>query len=179
MKEVFKKIVYGDKDAFEEIVQAYQKQLLVIANSKLKDRSLAWDAVQETFITLYLNINKIKNYDKLKSWLAVVLMNNCNKINKKKEFIELSYDEAECEKKLATDNEEFDKIFDEMDFFNCISFLNEEERTIMAMYYSNEYTVKEISDILNINLGTVKSKISRAKIKIRMSLGGKNNEYRE
>ena len=84
MKEVLKKIVYGDKDAFEEIVQAYQKQLLVIANSKLKDRSLSWDAVQETFITLYLNINKIKNYDKLKSWLAVVLMNNCNKINKKK-----------------------------------------------------------------------------------------------
>ena len=106
-------------------------------------------------------------------------MNNCNKINKKKEFIELSYDEAECEKKLATNNEEFDKIFDEMDFFNCISFLNEDERTIMAMYYSNEYTIKEISDILNINLGTVKSKISRAKIKIRMSLGGKNNEYRE
>ena len=66
-----------------------------------------------------------------------------------------------------------------MDFFNCISFLNEDERTIMAMYYSNEYTIKEISDILNINLGTVKSKISRAKIKIRMSLGGKNNEYRE
>ena len=64
MKEVLKKIVYGDKDAFEGIVQAYQKQLLVIANSKLKDRSLSWDAVQETFITLYLNINKIKNYIK-------------------------------------------------------------------------------------------------------------------
>ena len=86
MENLFKKLLYNKDDTFEEIVQAYQKQLLTIANCKLKDSSLAQDVVQETFITLYLNINKIKDYDKLKSWLAVVLMNKCKAINKKHEF---------------------------------------------------------------------------------------------
>lgn len=179
MEEIFKKLVNGDNDAFEKIVKTYEKQLLVIASSRLNDRSLANDAVQETFISLYLNAKKIKDYKKLKSWLAVVLMNNCNKINKKKAYIELSYEDADFAQKLFADNEEFEKIFSEFDFFKCIGFLKEDERTILAMYYSNEYTVKEIASILRINIGTVKSKISRAKVKIKMNLGGNNNEYRK
>lgn len=41
---------------------------------------MAKDAVQETFISLYVNAKKIKDYKKLKSWLVIVLINNCNKL---------------------------------------------------------------------------------------------------
>ena len=58
MQELLKKLVKGDREAFEKIVKMYEKKLLVIACSRLKDTSLAYDAVQETFITLYLNANK-------------------------------------------------------------------------------------------------------------------------
>lgn len=178
MQELLKKLVKGDREAFEKIVKMYEKKMLVIACSRLKDTSLAYDAVQETFITLYLNANKIKDYNKLKSWLAVVLMNNCNKINKKKEYSEISFEDANLDAILHSDNEEFNKIFSNIDFYNCINFLNEEERTILALFYSEEYTINEISDILNINISTIKSKISRAKTKIKNHLGSDNNEFR-
>lgn len=176
MQEIFENLIKGDKNAFEKVVKMYEKKLLVIACSRLKDRSLAYDAVQETFITLYLNAKKIKDYNKLKSWLVVVLMNNCTKINKKKEYSEVSFEDTNLDAILHSDNEEFNKIFSDIDFFSCTNFLSEEERTILALFYSNDYTINEISDILNLNVGTVKSKISRAKTKIKIRLGGKNDE---
>lgn len=69
-----------NKDTFEKIVKKYEQQLLLIAKSRLRDSSMAKAAVQETFISLYVNARKIKNYKKLKSWLVIVLINNCNKI---------------------------------------------------------------------------------------------------
>ncbi len=179
MQEILRKLVTRDVDAFEQIVKLYEKQLLVIASSKLKDSSMACDVVQETFISLYLNANKIKDSSKLKSWLAIVLLNNCNKLNRKNEMAELSFEEEELDKKISTSNEEFEKIFDEMDFLNTINFLNEEERTIIAMYYSEDYSAKDIASILNIKLGTIKSKISRAKEKIKNKFKGDKNGNRE
>ena len=105
-------------------------------------------------------------------------MNNCTKINKKKEYSEISFEDANLDAILHSDNEEFNKIFSNIDFYNCINFLNEEERTILALFYSEEYTINEISEILNINISTIKSKISRAKTKIKNHLGSDNNEFR-
>ena len=71
---------------------------------------------------------------------------------------------------MYIDNEYID-IEDKIDFFELLSDLNYEERTIMAMYYSEEYTTKEIADILKSNESTIRSKIQRAKQKIK-------NKYR-
>ena len=80
MEELLKKIKFGDEQAFETIVKTYEKQLLVIAELRIGDAYLAKDAVQETFLSLYLNSWKIKNSSKLKSWLAIVLVSKCNNI---------------------------------------------------------------------------------------------------
>ena len=178
MQDILKCLANGDRDDFEKIVEIYEKKLLVIACSRLKDPSLAYDVVQETFISLYLNAKKIKDYNKLKSWLIVVLMNNCNRLNKRKEYNELSLEDANLDLVLHNNNEDFNKIFSDIDFFNCINFLNEGERTILALFYSNDYTINEIATILKMNISTIKSKISRAKAKIKNHLGGDNNEYR-
>ena len=65
MEELWKKLKDGEEEAFEEIVKMFKKQLLLIAKLRLKDDALADDAVQETFINLFLNIKKIKEYSKL------------------------------------------------------------------------------------------------------------------
>lgn len=179
MEELFRKFMRKDEETFEQIVKEYEKQLIAIATIKLKDSSLAYDAVQETFISLYLNYGKIKDKTKLKSWLAVVLMNNCNRLNNKKEMSELSFEGEELENKISIGEEEFEKIFNELDFISSIDFLSEEEREIITMYYSQNYTAKDISNVLNLNEGTIKSKLSRARVKIKNKFGGENNEKRK
>lgn len=67
MQELLEKLKNRDEEAFEKIVKLFRNQLLLIAKIRLNDDGLADDAVQETFISLYLNARKIKEYSKLKS----------------------------------------------------------------------------------------------------------------
>lgn len=163
MEELLKKLKHGDEEAFESIVKSYEKQLYTIAKVRLKDESLAKDAIQETFLSLFLYSKRIKNVEKLKSWLIIVLINKCNDIVKENKIHNISFEENNFQNFIHSD----DKITDKIDLINNINRLNNEERTILAMYYSSEYTLNEISKILNIKIGTIKSKISRAKSKLR------------
>ena len=155
-----------NKDTFEKIVKKYEQQLLLIAKSRLRDSSMAKAAVQETFISLYVNARKIKNYKKLKSWLVIVLINNCNKIMR--DFYKKGIKSEPLEKNtnLYEDNVEFKYLLDNINFFNIIDFLDIDERTIITMFFLEDYKITEISEILNTNIGTIKSKISRIKDKI-------------
>ncbi len=171
MDELLEKLKIGDEKAFEEVVKIFKKQLLLIAKLRLKDDGLADDAVQETFITLFLNAKKIKEYSKLKSWVTVVLINNCNNLIKKNKNLEVAY-EFDTFHNYMKYEDEFENVNDNIDFLKFIEFLNVEERTIIAMYYSENYTTKEISDILKIKESTIRSKMLRAKGKIKEKLGG-------
>jgi RNA polymerase sigma-70 factor (ECF subfamily) len=173
LEELFEKLKKGDEEAFEEIVNIYEQQLLLIAKHRLRDISLANDVVQETFIALFVSAKKIRKYEKLKSWLVKVLINKCNKAMREVYIPNISLESMEIEK--VTSENEFKSIIDDIDFLKKIDFLNTEDRTIMIMYFSEEYTMKEISEILNIKIGTLKSKISRIKDKIEEEIRG--NQY--
>lgn len=174
MEEIFEKLKRGDENAFEKIVNIYEQQLLLIAKHRLRDVSLASDVVQDTFIALFDGIRKIRNYKNLKSWLVRVLICNCNKAMREVYTSSISLDSMEIEEAISDD--EFKSIIDNIDFIKRIDFLDVEDRTIMIMYYSEEYTIKEISEILNIKIGTLKSKISRIKDKIENRIRGEQYE---
>ena len=61
-----------------------------------------------------------------------------------------------------------------MNFFNIIDFLDVQEKTLITMYYLDEYTTKEISEILDINESTLRSKLSSIRNKIKIHLGKEN-----
>ena len=159
----------NDDIVFEEIINKVQKQLFIIAKARLRDDSLAEDALQETFISLYLNINKIKDEKKLKAWLTKILINKCNDIMRKNKIYSFKCDYNILENNLYSNNQ-YDDLNNHIDIFRIINLLNVEERTIIIMFYSKKYTIKEISKILNINENTIKTKISRIKIKLKKYL---------
>lgn len=175
MEELLRKLKNGDECAFETIVEIYQNQLLVIAEIRIGDKQLAKDAVQETFLSLYLNSWKIKNSEKLKSWLAIVLISKCNNILKSNKFTQISIEEHDFQNIIYAEDD-FKDILDKVDFYEYISCLDMDERTIMAMYYYDNYTTKDISKILKISEGTIKSKISRVKNKLKNKIRGEKSE---
>lgn len=175
MEELLKKLKHKDENAFESIVRIFEKTLYNIAKFRLKDDFLAKDAVQETFFSLFLNSKKIKNAEKLKPWLTVVLINKCNDIARENKIVQISFEQKEFEN-FTYSEDEFIKLVDKVDIANSIDVLNVEERTIISMYYNDSYSLKEISQILNINNSTIKSKISRAKAKLKKRIGGEKIE---
>lgn len=163
-EEWVKKAKKGDKVAFEKIIEFYMKDMYMIARSKLNSYVDVEDAIQDTILEIYIGLWMLRDNSKFKAWMARALVNNCNDIlryNQKHETLE---DEESI---VSTYN---DGIEDN-EFFDLISFLNEEDRTILIMKFFQGYTYVEISKILNLKESTVRMRVLRIKDKIRKRLG--------
>ena len=163
----------NNEEFFKEIIEIYQRQLFLIAKVRLKDDFLATEVLQETFVALYLNMHKIKKSEKLKSWMTKTLINKCNDIIRKNKIYSFNIEYENYEKYSASD--EYENINKKIDILKFIETLNIQDKTIIVMYYSNNYTSKEISDILKINENTIKTKISRIKLKLKDFIMEDNN----
>ena len=166
MEELIEKAKKKDEEAFTELILKIQKDLYSIARIRLNNQDDICDVVQETMIIAYKDLSKLKEDKYFKTWIIRILINKCNQTYRNKHKWMISFEDNEMEKYLIKK----DKT-DKLDFDILIRHLNKQEKTIMKLYYYLEYTTKEISGILKIREGTIRSKISRAKSKIK-------NEYK-
>ena len=143
-----------------------QNDLYCIAKMKINNENDIEDIIQETMLSAYTNLKKLKNNSFFKTWIIRILINKCNKFYKKKNL--KSLDDKQEINIISTKEIDLSTI----EFENFISFLTEEERTILTLYYSLSYTTKEIAQILKKREGTICSKISRAKVKIKEKYKG-------
>jgi len=166
MKELLEKARKGNKESFEELVNKVYKKLYIIAKARLMDEQEAQEVVWDSILTAYNKLWSLRDVRKFNSWITKIVVNNCNSVIRKRKIQEVAFEYEKVEDGMYIDNEYVD-IEDKIDFFELLSDLNYEERTIMAMYYSEEYTTKEIAEILKSNESTIRSKIQRAKQKIK------------
>lgn len=164
MEELVAKAKEKDENAFSELIKTIEKELYLIARTKLNNNEDIGDAIQETILKGYKNIKKLKNNSAFKAWMIKILINECNSLYRKKEYT-ISYEEKEMEMYVSTEENNKD-----LEFEFLIKDLNNEEKLILTMYYYSKYTTKEISKILKIKESTIKSKIFRAKEKLRKKI---------
>ena len=69
MDELLDKLINGDMNAFNEIVEYYEKKLFYIALARTNDEIISKEAVQDTFICLYMNIKKLRKVDNFNAWI--------------------------------------------------------------------------------------------------------------
>ena len=149
MEELLKKLNRNNDDiVFEEIINKVQKQLFIIAKARLRDDSLAEDALQETFISLYLNINKIKDEKKLKAWLTKILINKCNDIMRKNKIYSFKCDYNILENNLYSNNQ-YDDLNNHIDIFRIINLLNVEDTTTVSEDGTGEEKTDTFGNFLN------------------------------
>lgn len=156
-----------DKEAFERVINRYNTKLYIIAKSRLSNEEDIKDAIQDTIVQAYINIQKLKDLSKFNSWITSILINSCNKIYKQKNIKLVSYDHIEENNNYFKTEEDVKELIDKQSFLDIINFLNVQDKTIITMYYLDEYTTKDLSQILNINESTLRSRISKIKEKIR------------
>lgn len=163
MEELIEKAKKNDEKAFDELIHIVKKDMYLIAKSKLKEEEDIADAIQETILSCYKNLRKLRDKSLFKPWLIKILINECNKIYKNKKKNNISYEENEVDNYFVSE----DKYFENMKFDTLIKGLKEEEKIILTLYYYLGYSTKEISKIQKINQNTVRSKIARAKDKLK------------
>lgn len=150
----------GDYTDFDEFYKKTSKQVYFSALSVLRDRGLAEDIMQETYISFLSSIQNINKSDNMLAYLCVIARNkSINRI--KKDDKVLFNDEAMTTQKV--DFSEGDSGFEEI-----ISLLDDsEEREIITYHIVLGFKFREIAEILNKPLGTVLWKYNRSLAKLR------------
>lgn len=175
-KMLIKKAMKGDVDAFEKIVLFYEKKIYNIAFQMFKNEHDAYDASQEVFIKVYKSIDKFNFKASFSTWLHRIAVNTCideYRKKKRKVYNTFSLDEPvesesnsierQIEDKSMTPEEIImqNETVDEMRV--AIQQLKEDHRIIIILRDIKGYAYEEIANILDCSVGTVKSRLSRAR----------------
>ncbi|OCN04509.1 hypothetical protein A4S06_02535 [Erysipelotrichaceae bacterium MTC7] len=164
----------GDSHAFEELYYAYVNNVYFKAMNYFHNESLARDIVQEVFLRVYKNIEKLDNASAFYTWLMRITYNVCNDYDKKKEqvvdlgddySIEQFEDLKQKDAKAILENKELQKTI-----YESMQTLKTPLRTVGILRYYDELSVSEIADILQIPEGTVHSRLYHMKEKLRETL---------
>lgn len=170
MRKIVEKAMNGDKDSFSELINYLKMDLYKIAKVRLKNEDDILDAIQETIISSYKSIKKLNNPDNFKKWIIKILINKCNNI-----YLEKNNKNISLEEFTNIYEYEDEKDFSNIEMEDILKYLNDEEKMIITLYYLEDYKSKEIAWLLDMNENTVKTKISRAKNKLKTKLEGGNN----
>ena len=154
----------GNKDAFTDLIQSHLDSMYRVAKGILKSEADVEDAIQNTILIVFNKLNTLKDESLFKTWLTKILINECNKIYSKNKRTTLRIEEDT----YTMDNH------GEMDLYHAINKLPEELKITTILFYFDDMSQKEISKVLNIAEGTVKSRLFRAKEKLYLMLKEKN-----
>lgn len=172
MDELIYRSKKGDEKAFTELILIIKSDLYRIAKTRLNNDYDINDAIQETIIKSYKHIKKLKENNKFKSWIIKILINECNKVYKRKNNTHKIIEKITNDKSFSIEDDLIQESNSKIDFEILINHLNYEEKLIITLFYNSMYTCNEIAEILNLNVNTVKSKLFRAKEKIRKNYRG-------
>lgn len=151
-----------NNDAFTDLIQENKVSLYRLSKGILKSEDDVQDAISETIIKAYSNMDKLKLIDSFKPWIMKILVNECYNIIRRHKKVELTDDFTAYEGSYE------DRTEDSLMFY--INKLEDEFKSVIILFYYDDISIKDISKVLNISEGTVKSRLSRAKGKLRVMM---------
>ena len=145
---------------FTELYSTVYKDLYRLALCMMRHPQDAEDAVSEAVVAAYENIHNLRKEAAFRAWIFKITANVC-----KRKLLERQKREEELLEEYIADSECVEL---QMDIQNALLLLDDDEKLILALSAFGGYNSKEISEILEMNANTVRSKRKRATDKIRL-----------
>lgn len=155
MKNLVKQAQAGDKEAFIALMEEHKQALYKIAVSMLKNDEDAADAIQDTVLSSYENLQGLRQPEFFKTWLTRILINHCNRILKERGKMVPIYEHPELMSAQADTSGR--------EFLELLNKLEENYRVVLLLYYVEGFSIKEIGSILEMNENTIKTRLSRGR----------------
>ena len=164
----------GEISSYNQLIYRYKDRLFNYIYQFVRDIDLAEDLLQDTFLKLYTHKNSYKKIAKFSTWIYTIAGNFAKtELRKTKRRKTYSHSELIFKEKELTINDNSnnpDKIFFNEslkgELKNCLSKLSIDFRNIIILRDIQELSYDEISTIIELPLGTVKSRINRARLKL-------------
>lgn len=160
----------GDPVAFTALIRSYDPQLRAYAYRILRDRVLTEDALQNAYISAFRAISRFRGDASFKNWMYRIVHNACiDLIRKRREELELFESVAIVEDPATAGVARLDLIeaFDQM---------TAEHRAVLVLVDVEGLDYAEAAEIVGVPIGTVRSRLNRARAAMRDVLGGETHE---
>ena len=173
--ELIERTLKGDQHAFAELVEKYQEQIHTLAWHKIGDFHIAQEITQDTFVYAYQKLATLTHRNRFAGWLYVITSNKCNMWHRKRkpklqsleETDPMELEEVYYSEYTSRQREEAVKQNRRTIVRKLLNKLRESERTVVTMHYLAGLTCEEIGKFLGVSPNTVKSRLHRAREKLK------------
>ena len=159
----------GDEAAFEDLVTRYESRVRTLAHGILRDRALAEDVAQETFLTAHQKARSFRAVDSeasFRSWLFRIAINRArDELRRRSRRGEVELDESEGSREARWD--------ERLDLSKAIAEIRPEHRAALILREVEGLSYAEIAEALGWPPGTVMTRIHRARLELRALLSEK------
>jgi RNA polymerase sigma-70 factor (ECF subfamily) len=161
-EEIVEKVRSNDRDLYAVIIDRYKNKLLRYATNLVHDNDKASHIVQDSLVKAYINLNGFNTKKKFSSWIYRIVHNeSMNALKKYKGEVPMLEDfDFESEQDIT---KEFEQKETTAHVERCLKSIPLIYSEPLSLYYLDEKSYEEISDILRIPMGTVAIRMSRAK----------------
>ena len=173
--ELIQRSLTGDENAFAQLVKKYQKQVHALAWRKVGDFHIAEEITQDTFLRVYKKLATLKDPRRFAGWLYRIAARQCQAWLRKKRMQTQSLEDTDIE--LIEERTYSQYIAEEQEkaatdarrdiVQRLLARLQESERTVVTLHYFGEMTCEEISRFLGVSASTVKSRLRRARHRLK------------
>jgi len=162
----------GNSSKLSVLVKRYHRTLCEKAYWITKDKELAKDIAQESWITILNKLHTLKDVDKFKNWaLRIIYTKAIDSIKLKKIEKNLSDFRTVFTIEQQSDGNEKSLLLTKI--LKAIKKLPEDKQNIIRLFYHEDYSITEIATFLDIPIGTVKSRLFKAREKLKSLLNCK------
>ena len=150
------------KEQLGQLILASEDTLYRVAKTLLRSDTDCADAIQEAIVKAFSGLHTLRRDSYAKTWLVRIVINECYTIMRKEKRVVSIED--------YTPEEEAESTRDYSDLYEAVSRLPKEQRLSVALYYMEGYSVKEIAGLMETSESAVKSRLARARARLKQEL---------
>lgn len=160
---IIERVKAGETAAFKELIERHKDMAFSLACSILKDKSLAEDVLQETFIKVFNKLHSFKYQSLFTTWLYRIVVNRCyNELRKRRKFrneiVEVASEVEDAA--TLTDTNNLKHVINA-----ALEKMKPDEALVLRLFYLSELKIEEVEDVTNF---------SKSKVKVTLHRGRKN-----
>jgi RNA polymerase sigma factor (sigma-70 family) len=163
---LIKNAIAGDSEALSLLINKYKNIAYNLATSIVKDKESAKDITQDSFLKVLENISRFKNESKFSTWLYRIVYNESLQYLKKIQKGSISDIESVKIKNYSDEILNTEDRYQNLDLYQAIEKLDENERNIILLFYLAEKSLREINIITGLSIPNIKVILHRSRKKL-------------
>ena len=174
LRDVVEQAAGGDQEAFESLVRLSADRLFAIAYRILHDHHLAEDAMQQTLVTIWDELPRLRDPDRFEAWSYRLIVRasvaQARRERRGGPIVRLLPDDADAGPVAGRGTDDFSRIADRDQLERGFRRLTPDQRAILVLQHYNGLSLAEIADVLGIPIGTTDSRLHHASRALRAAL---------